>query len=282
MQKTKTLSVLNGIGFLLQFICSYLTQFKLVNTWTVGEISDRYYSLATPADQTFSIWGVIYTALAVFCLYHIIMAYKQYNSQHPANTDTTLFAVPLIITHLAAIAWLIAWTNNLILLALSFILIQFIALAIAYQRLHLIDRNREPASLILTQIPISIYFAWICVATISNFNAYLTSIGWKQMGISEELWALILVIIISFAGLMMIMIRKNVFFGLVIIWTLYGITLKTEEEGVSSSKDLARTCLVIMAILILTCLVQLLLNYRYKKKKETKKYLPSKTNYLLK
>ncbi len=88
MNKIKTLAVLNFIFFLVHLVPSQLTQFKLLNNQTIGDVSDKYPALFTPAGFTFSIWGLIYLALTALCVYHLIKALKA-DSSHEANQDVS-------------------------------------------------------------------------------------------------------------------------------------------------------------------------------------------------
>ena len=63
------LSILNLIGFLGTVIVNGLANALPLNNKTTGELSDQYPNLFVPAGLTFSIWGVIYTLLAIFVIY---------------------------------------------------------------------------------------------------------------------------------------------------------------------------------------------------------------------
>ena len=51
-------TVINALANILQFAGK-----------TTGEISDKYYSMFTPAGFTFVIWSLIYLSLAIFVVY---------------------------------------------------------------------------------------------------------------------------------------------------------------------------------------------------------------------
>ena len=76
MKNIKTLALLNALFLLVHLVPSQLTQLKLFNNQTIGDVSDKYPALFTPAGITFSIWGVIYLALSAFCIYHLLKAFK--------------------------------------------------------------------------------------------------------------------------------------------------------------------------------------------------------------
>jgi len=86
MKPIRTLAVLNFIFFLLNIGASALTQVKAFNNKDVAEVSRLYPSLFTPANFTFSIWGLIYFSLFAFCIYHIVIAFTK-TALHPANNN---------------------------------------------------------------------------------------------------------------------------------------------------------------------------------------------------
>jgi hypothetical protein len=265
MKKIKLLAVLNAIVFLVHVVISYSTQFKLINNKDVGEVSNNYSSLFTPAPITFAIWGVIYFSLLCFSVYHLIMAWKR-PEEDAANGDIQRIGFWFIINNLATAAWLIAWTNERLGLSVSLIFIQLISLMIINTRLPVYDRSRETASKIFTQFPLSIYFAWLTIATIANVSSYLAARDWSA-GITDITWTVIMISVAVLITIAVIILRKNVFYGMVVIWALYGIIQKRQIENSGSNAgipekiivDVALTGIVIVAI---TCLLQLTWNYR--------------------
>lgn len=241
-----------------------MTQFKLINKSDVGEVSDRYTSLFTPAGITFAIWGVIYIALAIFCLYHMIMAFK-HDKDHPANIDLSKMGGLFIFNNLVTAGWLIAWTNGQVLISLLLILAQLLSLIAIHLRLKIVERSRESGSLVCTQWPLSIYLAWISIATIANASIYLVSAGWSGAGLSEIRWTVIMIAIAVIITLLMIFTRKNVSFGLVVIWALYGIIMKRQSAGPEVYQVIIMIAWAGMIIIAIACLIQFILNMRYKR-----------------
>ena len=207
---------------MIHLLVVYLIQFKIINEKDVGEISDQYTSLFTPAGFTFSIWGIIYTWLSIFCVYHVVMAFKR-NKENGANRDTHRIGYLFVINNIATAAWLIAWTREQLALSFALIFIQLISLAFIHRRLHIHSRYRNPGAKTATELPLSVYFGWISLATIANVSAWLTSSLWDRFGIDASTWAMIMIIIAALIGIAMILLRRNIAYGLVLIWGLYGI-----------------------------------------------------------
>ena len=65
----KGLQIGNGLALGSTIFINYLSNTGLMNNTTIGEVSDDYKSLFTPAGYTFAIWGIIYLLLFGFALY---------------------------------------------------------------------------------------------------------------------------------------------------------------------------------------------------------------------
>lgn len=264
MQKIKALAILNAISFLIHVTLSYMTQFRVVNKKDVSEVSDQYFSLFTPAPFTFAIWGIIYTFLGIFCLYHIVMAYK-HDKVNPANTDIVTIGGWFIITNLASAAWLIAWTNDRILVSVVLIFIQLLSLIIIHQRINIHSRLRSSGSKVCTELPLSTWLGWISIAAIANTAVYLVATGWDGMGLPNIEWTMIMIGVAILLGVIIIFTRKNIAFGAVIMWGLYGILSKLETLD-DSYTNIINMAWGGIALLGLCCLIQLVKSFSYRKR----------------
>jgi len=212
MKKTQILAILNLLALIIHVTLSYLTQFNLINDQAVGQVSDAYDSLFTPAGITFAIWGVIYTALLFFCIYHIRMAFKQAHT-HRANEHVQRMGVWFILNNIGAAAWLVVWTKGLIPASVGLIIFQLITLIIINQRLNIYDPYSRTDSKIFTQFPLSIYFGWLTIATIANISVYLVYSDWKGFGLhySPIEWTRIMIGVAVFLTVSVLFTRRNVF-----------------------------------------------------------------------
>jgi hypothetical protein len=71
---------------------------------------------------------------------------------------------------------------------------------------------------------------WITIASIANVAVTLVSVGWDGFGISQETWATLIIIIALIITLLVIAMRRDIAYGLVIIWALSGIAVKQGEN----------------------------------------------------
>ena len=66
---------LNLIFFAAMIVMNWLANALPLNNKTTGEISDSIPNLFAPAGITFTIWGVIYLLLLIYC----ILQFRQIN-----------------------------------------------------------------------------------------------------------------------------------------------------------------------------------------------------------
>ncbi|WP_276496688.1 hypothetical protein [Pontibacter litorisediminis] len=250
MKNVKTLAVLNALFFLVHLVPSQLTQLKLFNNQTIGDVSDKYPTLFTPAGITFSIWGLIYLALSAFCIYHLIKAYKE-PAGHEANEDLQRVGYLFVLNNLATGAWTLAWVNEWLVLSVVLILIQLATLLAMHLRLGIFDAGRSAASRWFTQVPLSLYFGWIIIATVANSSATLVGVGWGGFGLSEGLWAMIMVAGATLLIMFVVIARSNPVVGLVGVWALYGIILKHRDLHAEASPQIIVAAWVGLALVAL-------------------------------
>lgn len=254
--KTKTLAVLNFFAFGFHLILSYLVQLKYFSIMDVGQVSARYDTVFAPAGITFAIWGVIYLALFAFCLFHLYAAFTKTDIKH-TNVDTQNIGLYFIVNNVATGLWLLAWVNEKLLVSVILILIQLITLIIISVRAHISNPDRPIPTKIFTHFPLSIYFAWICIATIANISAYLKSINWSAAGISESYWVIIMIGAATLISLFVILVRRNAPFGFVVLWALYGIVLKRQQVSPVDFEIVINAAYAAFVVILLALIIRI-------------------------
>ncbi|MEJ8757205.1 hypothetical protein WG947_09380 [Pontibacter sp. H259] len=253
MKNPRTLAILNALFFLLHLVPSQLTQLKLFNDQTIGDVSAKYPALFTPAGITFSIWGLIYLALIAFCIYHLIKAFKEEDT-HEANTDLQRIGYLFMVNNLATGFWTIAWVNEWLVVSVVLILLQLITLLAIQFRLGIFDKTRSLASRWFTQVPLSLYFGWIIIATVANISSALLGLGWDGFGLLDGLWTTIMILAATLIVVFVVFTRSNPWVGLVGMWALYGIILKHSAINVEESTQIITTtwfCLAIVGLAVI-------------------------------
>jgi hypothetical protein len=266
MKKVKSLAILNFVFFVIAFAVSNLSQLKIFGGVTNADISNKYATVFTPAGITFAIWGVIYLSLFGFTIYHLIRAFKD-DVDSEASVAVLKIGNLFIINNIATTFWVFAFTYEYILASMILIIIQLITLLMIFIRLGFYDIHKSLTNKIFTQFPLSIYFAWLCVANVANISLYLVSIDFKGINDFGEIeFALVMVAILTLISYFIVGAKRNIFFGFVAIWSLYGIQIKRINIDPVLYKSLIDFCDFGMLSIALVCAVQIYYNFKYRKK----------------
>ncbi len=216
----------NILTFVLTVLVNGLANTGALNGKTTGEISDLYPTLITPAGYVFSIWGVIYTLLLVFVVFQALPRQRE----KPFLQEISFL---FVLSGLLNVLWLFLWHYDQIALSVPLMFALLATLIAIYLRLQ-IGRSTLPLKeKLCVHLPFSVYLGWITVATIANVATALTAINWDGFGISNETWAVLVIIVALAITLTVIITRRDVAYSLVLIWALVGIIVKqTENQSV--------------------------------------------------
>ena len=216
------LKILVALTFVGVIIVNTLANALPINGITTGQISDNYSNLFAPAGLTFSIWGVIYSLLALYTLYQFGLFQKDAGK---SNEETFRKVGKLfVINSIANILWILAWHYDYI--ALTVILMIVLLWTLISIANYLRTQNLSAKDKLFILAPFSIYFGWITVATIANITVYLVSIGWDGFGLVPQFWAIAIILTGAIIGILRFFKDKNLFYPAVFIWAYLGIYIK--------------------------------------------------------
>jgi hypothetical protein len=212
---------LNLFAILAAFITNIFANVRPLNGENIGAISNTVFSdvLIIPANYAFAIWGLIYLGLISLGIYQALA----FNKTEPRLRQ---LGYELAIASSFQIIWVILFQYRFFTLSLLAMLGILIPLIRLYLRLE-INRfivNRKQGLLINT--PISIYFAWITVATIVNAASVLDWLNWNGWGIAPSIWTMIIMIIGAVIAIFVGLRRKDRAFVGVFIWAFLAIAVK--------------------------------------------------------
>lgn len=193
---------------------NYLANSLPINGKTTGELSDAYPNLFVPAGITFSIWGIIYLLLAAYCIVQFLPASKEISIN-----ISWLFIISCLFNGL----WIVAWHYQK--LTLSLLIMIGLLVTLIMINLQLKDL---PAGLL--KAAFGIYLGWICIATIANVTALLVDAGWGGLGISQQLWAIVMIATGTLIVSLTLLKMDNPFIGLSVIWAFTGIIIKRSAD----------------------------------------------------
>lgn len=220
-----TMKIANLIFFLGVLILNGLANALPIGGITTGEVSDRFGTLFAPAGITFSIWGIIYLLLLLFCLYSLTGIGR---TDRPRDELIRRISVLFILSCVFNMLWILAWHHLQILLSFFLMLLLLASLLMIYLRLRKDGDVRGLAVVdkILVFIPFSIYLGWITVATIANTAVVLVKYRWDGWGISPVVWTVAVIVAAILIGIINLWRERDIFFALVLMWALIGIIIK--------------------------------------------------------
>ncbi|WP_225035445.1 tryptophan-rich sensory protein [Winogradskyella sp. SM1960] len=215
----KTLQVGNTIALIFTIVINYLSNTGLLNNTTIGEVSNSYRSLFTPAGYTFAIWGLIYVMLLGFVIYQGRSLFVKVKNDDFVLKTGWWFMLSCLFNSLWVFAWIYEYTG--VSCIFIFLLLFSLLKIVVNNRMELDD---EPLPIIaFVWWHFVIYSGWVTVASIANVSTYLVKMGWDGFGLSNVTWAIILIIIAVVINVVMTWKRNMREFALVGAWALIGI-----------------------------------------------------------
>jgi hypothetical protein len=215
---------LNIMAFLFTVLVNGLAgSTTILGGKNTAQISDANPTLITPAGYVFFIWGVIYILLGIFVVFQALPSEKIKAYQKRIGW---LF----VLSSLLNIVWLFLWQFEYLSLSVVLMFLLLATLISIYLRLNIGKSTAPMREKLAVHVPFSVYLGWITIASIANVAVTLVSVNWDGFRISPETWAALIIIIALLITLLVIATRKDVAYGLVIIWALVGIAVKQSEN----------------------------------------------------
>jgi len=250
--KEKSKALLNALLLVLTLVVNFLGASGFINGLSQKAVSDMYPTLITPAAFAFSIWGVIYTLLIASLVVMIIKSDDDYYKQ-VINEISVLFWLTCAFN----IVWIVCFSYNLIGLSSVFIFLLFVILLLIDLRLGAIQTSKRW----LVPAAFGMYSGWLFIATVVNITAWLVQLQWNGFGLSNTVWAVMLLIVAIVLTMLFVMKLKNALFPLPIAWAFWGIyknVLAIDASG--AYKVLSLVAIIGVVLLVLLALFQLYRN----------------------
>jgi benzodiazapine receptor len=245
----------NVAAFIVTILVNALASTAVLNNISTGSISDKYETLVTPAGYVFSIWSVIYILLFVFVAFQALSSQKGKPFQ---NQVGALFLLSCVFN----IVWIFLWQYEYITLSVPLMFALLASLIAIYLRLNIGKADVPMREKLAVHLPFGVYLGWITIATIADVAAALVSLSWNGFGISNETWAILVIIVALIIALLVTFTRRDVAYDLVIIWALVGIAVKQ-----SANQNIVTTT-EISAIIVAIALLLSILVSRFRRQKK--------------
>ncbi|MFJ7669321.1 hypothetical protein ACIQXI_19820 [Lysinibacillus sp. NPDC097195] len=198
--------ILMTITYIVSLILTFASYFITINGQSTLEISNRFPVMFAPINISYMIWIVIYILLA----YWLVMNFKKTSIK-----QTVLFSNVCILQALSILFW-----------HYEFFIIFFCSSVILVLYLFFLYNTYSFTNNSLTgRLPFSLYFAWSTFMMLTNASFILTSYGWHGFGLSNPLWAVILLTIGTAIALHIRYHHFDIVYPSVFIWAFIGIVL---------------------------------------------------------
>lgn len=220
---TKKKIGLNTIFFILTLVVNTLGGLGIINDMSQSDVSDKYFTLITPAGFTFSIWSVIYGLIAVSL---VVLYLRRETSYYQRVLDkiTPLF----ILTSVLNMAWIVLFSYELVELSTLFIFAYTIVLSLICKQLLAINDGKH----FLLPLTFGLNTGWLMIATVVNVASSLVKLEWNGFGLSDDLWGMIILLVAILIVIFVTTQTQNAA-PLPIAWAYFGThqSLATEHPG---------------------------------------------------
>ncbi|HAI84314.1 MAG TPA: hypothetical protein DCL43_11650 [Chitinophagaceae bacterium] len=226
MASQKKLAVVNAVAFFIALTLSQMSAIPgVLADASVSSISGKYPTLFTPAGFTFAIWGIVYIGLISMVVHQLWCAFK-YNTTHESNIALRQMRYAFAINNIATALWSWFWVNDAIGIAAVLITMQLITLTYIAIQVPLQLKSASTKQLWLVLIPLSIYWGWICIATIANWSCYLVNFSQPLLGFLPQGYTIALLFVGVVIAWWVLWRMHNYVLPIVFIWAFLGIAAK--------------------------------------------------------
>ncbi|MEJ2242357.1 MAG: tryptophan-rich sensory protein [Candidatus Bathyarchaeota archaeon] len=238
----------NILAFALTILVNALAgSTTLIGGQVTADVSDANFTLITPAGYVFSIWGVIYVLLGIFVIFQALPS-QQEKDFH--NKIGWLFVLSSVLN----IVWLFLWQYEYLLFSVVLMFMLLATLIAIYLRLDIGKSSVDLREKIAVHLPFSTYLGWITIASIANVATTLVSINWDSFGLDPEIWALLIIIVALLLSLIVVITRRDVAYGLVIIWAFIGISVAQTAQNIITLTQIS--AVIVLVTLVATILIK--------------------------
>ncbi|EIT85735.1 hypothetical protein A374_07869 [Fictibacillus macauensis ZFHKF-1] len=206
----------NILAFIVMVAVNSLSSTLPLNGKTDKELSDAYNLLITPAGYVFSIWGMIYIMLAIWCIYQVL-------PRHRSDDVFRSISFWFILNALLNAAWIFVWHYQWVDASILIMYGLLATLIIIY------NVTRKTTTSFWLVVPFSIYIGWVSVAAIVNTQTVFVYHGWDQLNVSGITVALITLLLATVLAFYVTSRTRDIFYSLVFIWAFIGIGVRQSE-----------------------------------------------------
>ncbi|TXT57954.1 MAG: conserved membrane protein of unknown function [Candidatus Thorarchaeota archaeon] len=246
---SKILQILNLIAIIATIGFNILVNVIPLNGVYTGDVANSYPNFFTPPGWVFSIWGVIYILLITFAVYQV----------RPNQVDEPYLqkiGLLYVFNAIANISWLIVFhysygNPGLFLWSVIPIALLLVILLLTYVQLEIGLKGVPLKKKLAVHLPVSVYAGWISLATIANIASALNVLIPGIPADVQHLWTAAVIIIALLITILMLYLRHDVAFALVVVWAGFGIAMKQMTIPIIFGTAITAVVLIVLLILLL-------------------------------
>lgn len=236
MTKTKVVSILNLVTFLMMIAINVLATIGLLGN-TTAQIANDTPNLMMPIGMTFQvIWTLIYALLLIYTVYQLV--------KHD-NESVKRISIYYLMTNILNIAWIASFHANLMLISTVIIIGLLASLYVLVRKMGKANR--------LMKITFNIYYAWITVASVVSIFSLISSLNTK-------LYDSLLMRLLTIGSMVVLVIltyirRKEFAYTLTILFAMIGIIAKHNFEYMNRYPEIVTMGIIVVILGIFISLI---------------------------
>ncbi|AWB43257.1 hypothetical protein DCC85_02775 [Paenibacillus sp. CAA11] len=221
MQRLNPYKWWNVLAYLAMITVNVLAITIPLGGMSIGELSDKYHTLITPAGYAFMIWSLIYLLLAGFTVFQFRRATE--------NRDSVRTIGPwFILSCIFNLSWILLWQYPYSEWSVAAMILLLLSLIIIYRKARNLPYP-TPGETWFIRLPFSIYLGWISIATIVNVAAVLEKNHWDGWGLSDAKWAIIMLCVAAVLAVLVSFPYRDPIFPLVFVWAFIAIAAEQRD-----------------------------------------------------
>ena len=226
---------INAIAYVAMVGLNMFANIAKLGGNNTGEVSEQYANIFTPAPWTFAIWGAIYGLLLIFII--VPFAKRDGKTAALAKAIGGWFALSCAMN----MVWILTWHYKNIVgswIAMIALLVSLIVMFNKFSFESPAGENIYEKGLSWGSAGLSMYFAWICIATVANTMVLLVNFGVNGYGVLLKVLSVSILIAAAFILSAVSISAHNWLVAAGAIWAYAGIISKqmtsTETMGLNS------------------------------------------------
>lgn len=201
----------------INVLFSFSSRFLLAGSKGVGQITYHYESLFMPARYAFYIWFAIYLGILVYSIVQLLPSRRNMKFYDEMAFSVVAFNILTVARVTSHVTMQVGFS--------SFILVcMLIAAVIAFTKAKKGVLNEGAKQVILA--PFALLLGWLSVAMVANMSLWLETLQWNGLGITEPVWVVLMIVILSLLSLAFAYREGSFIFPTTVAWGIFALYVR--------------------------------------------------------